>query len=465
MNERAAALYQRHLQDVAERTDQLFVWLTVAQWLFAILVAVTVSPYAWEGAERSVHLHVWTAVLLGGVLASFPLALARLRPGAAVTRHVMAASQMLWSALLIHLTGGRIETHFHVFGSLAFVAFYRDWRVLMTATGVVVVDHFLRGMLWPESVYGVAATAWWRFLEHAGWVVFEDVVLVLACVRATTEMRAIAERQAQVEELSVRDREKSASLDLALAELRDSQEALLRTEKLAAVGQLAAGVGHELRNPLSAIRNAYTYVARRLPATEAAADPRVGQFLGIMGKELDVCAKIIGDLLDFARERAPAIQACPVRALVEEALRVVPPREGVTVKNEVQEDLPALRVDPDQMRQVLVNLAQNAVEAIPAGRSGEVVVRAVIAGDKAWLTVSDDGPGIPHDMREKIFQPLFTTKAKGTGLGLAIVASVVRRHGGTIRVDGDPTGGTTFVVELPVLVGPPAQPGAAGATS
>ena len=96
---------------------------------------------------------------------------------------------MLMGALLIHLTGGRIETHFHVFGSLAFLAFYRDWRVLVPATIVVALDHLLRGIFWPQSVYGVLVASQWRWLEHAAWVVFEDVFLVVSCLRSVAEMR------------------------------------------------------------------------------------------------------------------------------------------------------------------------------------------------------------------------------------------------------------------------------------
>ena len=96
---------------------------------------------------------------------------------------------MLTSALLIHLMGGRIEAHFHVFGSLAFLAVYRDWRVLITATVVVAADHLLRGYFWPQSVYGVLSTSWFRTMEHAAWVVFEDVILIRAIYQSTSEMR------------------------------------------------------------------------------------------------------------------------------------------------------------------------------------------------------------------------------------------------------------------------------------
>src|SRR4029077_759451 len=107
------------------------------------------------GAASQVHLHVWDAIFVGGVISAFPIFLAITRPGRASTRHTIAIAQILTSALLIHLTGGRIETHFHVFGSLAFLAFYRDWRVYISATIVAALDHFLRGVYWPQSVYGL----------------------------------------------------------------------------------------------------------------------------------------------------------------------------------------------------------------------------------------------------------------------------------------------------------------------
>jgi two-component system sensor histidine kinase/response regulator len=122
-----------------------------------------------------------------------------IRPGQIITRHALAIAQMLMGSLLIHLSGGRSETHFHVFGSLAFLAFYRDWRVLVSASAVVAVDHLVRGLYWPQSVFGTADPERWRWLEHAGWVVFEDLFLIHSCVQAVREMRQIAERQAQLE--------------------------------------------------------------------------------------------------------------------------------------------------------------------------------------------------------------------------------------------------------------------------
>ena len=155
MNSRTAELLKAMLYKLNLRTDKMFGGLMIAQWIFGIGCAVFLSPYAWNGNISSVHPHIWVALLMGGLLTFVSLTFVSMHPGQVITRHVIAVSQMLMSALLIHLTGGRIETHFHVFGSLAFLAFYCDWKVLITGTVVVVVDHILRGVYWPQSAFGL----------------------------------------------------------------------------------------------------------------------------------------------------------------------------------------------------------------------------------------------------------------------------------------------------------------------
>lgn len=216
---RANDRFQAHRDQIYRSTDRLFAWLMAGQWVFGIMVAVVFSPYAWEGKQKALHMHVWTALLLGGAISSLPIALAILRPGWVVTRHVVAGAQMLWSALLIHLTGGRIETHFHVFGSLGILAGYRDWTVLLTATIVVAADHLIRGLLWPESVYGIVNPEWWSFLEHAFWVVFAIAFLMVLCVRSLKEMRVLAEKGAELEALSEGEWRKSSVLERSAAAL------------------------------------------------------------------------------------------------------------------------------------------------------------------------------------------------------------------------------------------------------
>jgi PAS domain S-box-containing protein len=177
----------------------MFAVLMPLQWIAGIVAAVVISPQTWIGAHGQIHPHVMFAVFGGGILASLPVALAVLRPGKLSTRLVIACAQVLFSSLLIHLTGGRIETHFHVFGSLAFLAAYRDWRVLVPPTLIVAADHFIRGVWWPETVFGIAAASNWRWLEHAAWVIFEDVFLLLIVRQSVAEMHELARHTTQVE--------------------------------------------------------------------------------------------------------------------------------------------------------------------------------------------------------------------------------------------------------------------------
>jgi PAS domain S-box-containing protein len=197
--ERADQLFRQHQEEIYRKTDALFARLMLAQWIAGIGAALFISPETWNGQTSQIHIHVWAAIFLGGVITVFPIWLTRVFPGAAITRYVIAVAQMLMSALLISLSGGRIETHFHVFGSLVILSFYRDWRVLIPATLVVALDHFVRGIYWPYSVYGVLAASPWRSIEHAAWVIFEDVFLVISCARSVREMLSIANRTAALE--------------------------------------------------------------------------------------------------------------------------------------------------------------------------------------------------------------------------------------------------------------------------
>lgn len=219
-SERAEQLYQEQLSAQRVRLDRMFAKLMLCQWAFAIGIALIYSPYGWEGKQSAIHAHVYLALFMGAGLTLLPLVLVREMPGSTRTRQVIAISQMLWSALLIHLTGGRIETHFHVFGSLAWLAFYLDWRILVTATVVVAGDHFLRGVFYPESVYGIVNPEWWRFLEHAFWVAFEDVILLIACTNGLRSLREGATREAQLEALSESEQNKAIALELLLTEMK-----------------------------------------------------------------------------------------------------------------------------------------------------------------------------------------------------------------------------------------------------
>ncbi len=218
--QRANAIHADALNEVRMRTDRWFVAIMLAQWLAGIVAALVLSPRSWAGAQSSLHLHVPVAVLLGAAIAALPIAMVILRPGTTSTRHLVAAGQMLAGALLVHLSGGRVETHFHVFVSLAILAFYQDIRVLVTASLVVVVDHLMRGAFWPESIYGVALATPWRTVEHAAWVVFEDSVLIVSIRAKLRDMYTGAERLAELE----------ASGDAVEQQVQDRTRALVASE-------------------------------------------------------------------------------------------------------------------------------------------------------------------------------------------------------------------------------------------
>ena len=199
ISDRATVLFDDSLNVVHRRADRIFAWLMIAQWIAGIVAALWISPQTWSGGKSQTHWHVWIAIFLGGALTSLPVYFAHAMPGRTLTRHTIAVAQVLFSALLVHLTGGRIETHFHVFGSLAFLAFYRDWRVLLTATVVVAADHATRGMFFPQSVFGILVASPWRWIEHAGWVLFEDLFLFISMHQSTRDMMAVAAHRADLE--------------------------------------------------------------------------------------------------------------------------------------------------------------------------------------------------------------------------------------------------------------------------
>jgi PAS domain S-box-containing protein len=233
--------------------------------------------------------------------------------------------------------------------------------------------------------------------------------------------------------------------------MREAQEALVRTEKLAAIGRLAASVGHELRNPLAAIRNAWFYLEKRVRGAGLhTADERVAQFAQVIPTEIERCAKIIGELLDFARERPLYRVPCPVPELVASALGVVvKPAQAIEVRIDVPDDLPIPNLDSDQFRQVLVNILQNALEAVDAER-GVVSVAAREREGTLLLEIADNGRGMSPEVARRIFEPLYTTKLRGTGLGLAIVDSIVKRHAGRLEVASQPGAGTKFAILVPL---------------
>ena len=233
-------------------------------------------------------------------------------------------------------------------------------------------------------------------------------------------------------------------------ELEEAQEQLARSEKLAAIGQLAGGVAHDLRNPLGAIDNAIYYLKKRLNASDTVeSNPRIGQFLQIAEEEVEHSNAIISDLMSFARVGAPSLTPTRLGEVVGNALSTMETRENVHVIMQFDPDLPEVMADGEQLYRVFINLAVNAQDAMPEG--GELTITAGGVDGHAGVAFEDTGAGITEEDMKKIFEPLFTTKTKSTGMGLSVCQQIVAKHGGTIEVSSAPGRGSTFTVRLPMV--------------
>ena len=226
-----------------------------------------------------------------------------------------------------------------------------------------------------------------------------------------------------------------------LQALRETQEELIRKEKLATLGQLAGGVGHELRNPLGVIKNSVYYLNMILPQ-----DEKIRKHLGILDREVANSDRIVTELLDFARVKTPVRQAASLDTIVREALERLSLPESVTLQLELNETMPTVLVDAHQVGQIVMNFLQNAVQAMPDG--GRLTVSTREERESLLTTVEDTGAGIPLENLAKVFQPLFTTKAKGIGLGLALARDLAEANGGRITVESTVGQGSRFTVHF-----------------
>ena len=214
---RADRLFDEAWTAIARANDRMFAWLLLVQWLAGVAVALVVSPRVWPAGSASTS--VSAAVTVGGLFVLPPLTMILTRPGSRATRHVIGAAQMSMGALLIHLFGGRVEGHFHVFGSLALLAFYRDWRVLVTASAIALVDDLLLARYWPHPAIQGTIDGRWEWAGLAAWIGFVDIFLIRSSVLAGREMREVAERRSQLEvareQVEQTVREQSAALKVA----------------------------------------------------------------------------------------------------------------------------------------------------------------------------------------------------------------------------------------------------------
>ena len=263
----------------------------------------------------------------------------------------------------------------------------------------------------------------------------------------TTLEIQVAERTAELEQRAV-------ELETTLAELREAQERLVRSERLAAIGELAASVAHELRNPLSVIRAGTYYIRHKLP--QAGTDDKVWKNLERIENKITASDKIIHDLLEFARVRPPELRLADVNEIVQAAMASAALPENVSTVIQLAKGLPPLSLDTHQLERAFLNLITNAIQALTlsqvskAPKKDRLTVRTWEEKGSILVSIGDTGAGIPPEDLERMFEPLFTTKVHGTGLGLAICRRIVKAHGGSVKAESQVGAGSTFTVRLPV---------------
>lgn len=253
----------------------------------------------------------------------------------------------------------------------------------------------------------------------------------------------ITERKQAEEELREYQERLEEMVTSRTQELRDAQEQLICKERLAVLGELAGSVGHELRNPMTGISNAVYY----LQLTLSESDETLSDYLGIISQEVQNASNIVNALLDLARDKPPEKQETSIFEIVTQVLGRYPAPKNVRVETKIAPKLPYVCIDATQIGQAINNLITNAYQAMPDG--GKLAIKASKKDKQVHLSFTDNGKGISKENLEKIFEPLFTTKARGIGLGLALSKRLVEANGGELEVESHEGKGSTFFLTLP----------------
>jgi len=277
-------------------------------------------------------------------------------------------------------------------------------------------------------------------LEHRADIRSNDEIEILA-----DEFNRMAERMQRTQEQLQR---RSKELEQRMNQLKRLQAQFMQSERMAATGELAAQIAHEINNPLGIIKN-YVGIAKMLMPEE---DPN-RENLKIVDQEINRIAGIVRRLLRFAKPGMEELQSVQINQIIEELLALLRGqlfRSKIEISEELADNLPEVNVSTDQMRQVFLNLIKNAEDAMPDG--GKLSIRTRYRKGRVEIDIADDGCGIPPEDVKNIFEPFFTTKGvKGTGLGLSVSYGIVKNYNGEISVESEPNGGTTFTIQLPVI--------------
>jgi signal transduction histidine kinase len=338
-----------------------------------------------------------------------------------VAHYVSPPSLTLWHEIL--------ERLYYV--PIILGAYFSGWAgglLFAACAGICYTPHIL--MAWSGSPQAMEA----KYAE----------ILVFFAVGSVTGYLSERERKRRLELQHT-----AAQLQTANTQLQNSFDQLKRADRLSAIGQLAASLAHEIRNPLASIEGAID-IADRTKSEE-----RRREFLGVIKKETKRLNGLLTNLLDFARPRSPQIRQVRVESIVDPVVRLTAhsaQQRGIRLESEVASDLPLLECDAEQITQALLNVTLNALQATPPG--GVVTLIVELKDETILMRIRDEGDGIDEGSIEKIFDPFFTTREGGTGLGLPISQQILTQHHGRIIIEQNPEKGMTFTLELPLRQNP-----------
>lgn len=391
-------------------------------WLLFVVILLATAPEV-----------NYDALILLPLIGAFQILEPRFRIFASPRGQIVSiALKMILSYLLIGFTHGAASDY-----SAIFLIPVVSAATLFDLTGVVIVT-------------ALAVVLYFSFLLFLdGETIAPELISLMslrASIYAIVAFLVFEQAKAKRDEMA-RTQEAADRLAASNRSLQRAEASLRRSERLAALGQLTAGLAHELRNPLGTIKASAEMLLK--PTTQARPE-LMTEMASYIGAEVNRMNELIASFLDFARPLKLQAVTAPLRPVLDDIARQLSDlsaERSVTLRIENGPDAAAFTFDPNLLRLAILNLAQNAIQASPSG--AEVLIRAIHENDSVQITIADHGEGIQPQHLENIFNPFFTTKPTGVGLGLAIVSKIVDEHRGRIRVSSEPGTGTTFTITLP----------------
>jgi signal transduction histidine kinase/CheY-like chemotaxis protein len=455
--QRAERLITSRLGSYYRETDWLFGWMLLAQFAATVILRFRLTG---EWASQSFREETIDLLLTQALITLLPFVLIIFHRGEVLTRHVVAISLLSWSVLLTHVSGGVVDPALHIFGTLSLLSSYRDRKLLISTTLVVLLIYLDR--------------YWWECAQHPWvereislelacqlwWVAIMNVVLMIMMKRSKQPLFHLAAQQAALEEDCALTK---SEMDRQTKQLLQQGEELRHAHKMEAIGRMAGGIAHDFNNLLTVITG---YASVLLTA------PRSPDQIHANLREIQAAAaratSLTRQLLVFSRKQILKPKILQVNSLIKEMQKMLQRLigEDIELRTELSANLGHVYADPGQMQQVILNIVVNARDAMPQGGTLSIQTESCFidetfrgpddnlpAGPYVGLVFTDTGCGIAEAIRDRIFEPFFTTKTadEGTGLGLATVYGIVKQSGGFVNIESQVGQGAIFRVYFPEL--------------